>query len=114
MNNCIFCKIVSGEMPGQIVHHDEWVTAFRDIKPQAPTHLLIVTNRHISGLLDVHQRDAELLGRIVLTANALAREQGFAANGFRIVSKQGKDGGQTVEHLHFHLLAGRPVTWPPG
>ena len=114
VTDCIFCKIVSREIAGQIVHQDEWVTAFRDVRPQAPTHILIVSNRHIGGLSDVTEADAEVMGRILLTANALAREQGFAGNGFRIVGNQGRDGGQTVGHLHFHLLAGRTMTWPPG
>jgi len=114
MTECLFCQIVQAKIPGQIVLKDEWLTAFRDIKPQAPIHILIVTNKHISGLSDLRESDAELIGRIVLAANALALRQGFADKGYRIVTNQGKDAGQSVAHLHFHLLAGRPLAWPPG
>jgi len=114
MTNCIFCKIVRGEIPSQIVHKDEWVTAFRDIHPQAPIHILIVSNKHLDGPLDVTEADAALMGRVLLVANAIAYKEGFAANGYRLVANEGKDSNQTVEHLHFHVIAGRHMGWPPG
>ena len=114
MTNCIFCKIIRGEIPSQSIYTDEWVTAFCDINPQAPLHILLVTNKHLDGPLAVGVDDAHLIGRIALAANAIARQAGFAANGFRLVANEGADGGQVVAHLHFHLLAGRPLSWPPG
>ncbi len=114
MAKCLFCGIVRGEVPGRIVHRDEWVTAFSDIRPQAPVHVLIVPNKHIDGPLDIQADDAELVGRVMLAANAIAHQHGFERDGFRLVANEGKDAGQSVEHLHFHLLAGRPLAWPPG
>ena len=114
MDNCIFCKIVRGEAPSQRLYHDEWITAFRDIHPQAPTHILIISNKHIEGPLAVTADDAHLIGRIILAANRIAHQEGFAGGGFRIVANEGRDGGQLVDHLHFHLLAGRLLNWPPG
>jgi histidine triad (HIT) family protein len=114
MDDCIFCKIVRGEAPSKRIYQDEWVTAFRDIHPQAPTHILIVTNKHLAGPLAVTEDDAYLIGRIILAANSIARQEGFAGGGFRLVANAGRDGGQLVDHLHFHLLAGRLLKWPPG
>lgn len=114
MDDCIFCKIVRGEAPSQRVYQDEWVTAFRDIHPQAPTHILIVSNKHITGPLAVTDADAHIVGRIIIAANRIARQKGFAGGGFRLVANEGRDGGQLVDHLHFHLLAGRLLKWPPG
>ena len=114
MNNCIFCKIVAGTIPSRIVYHDEWVTVFHDVNPQAPKHLLVVPNKHIDGVLDVAEADAALAARCLLAANQVARSEGFADSGFRLVVNQGRDGNQTVGHLHFHILAGRQLSWPPG
>ena len=114
MNNCIFCKIVAGTIPSRIVYRDEWVTAFHDVNPQAPKHLLVVPNKHIDGVLDIGESDAALAARCLLAANQVARSEGFAEGGFRLVVNQGRDGNQTVEHLHFHILAGRQLSWPPG
>jgi len=111
---CIFCEIVAGRVPSQSVYHSEDVTAFRDIDPKAPTHILIVPNRHIAFLADVKSSDGELLARIVEVANDLARQEGIAQSGYRLVVNSGPDAGQTVAHLHVHLLGGRPMTWPPG
>lgn len=114
MTDCIFCKLVRGEIPSQTLYKDEWVTAFRDINPQAPIHILIVSNKHLNGPLDVTEEDTALMGRIMLAANALAQQEGFAEHGFRLLTNEGPDGGQAVEHLHFHVLAGRRLGWPPG
>jgi histidine triad (HIT) family protein len=114
MSDCIFCKIVRGEIPSHVVYKDEWVTAFRDINPQAPIHILIVPNQHLDGLLDVTDAHMPIMGRVLLAANAIAKKEEFAHNGFRLVANEGHDANQTVEHLHFHVLAGRRMGWPPG
>ncbi|MBI3734538.1 MAG: histidine triad nucleotide-binding protein [Chloroflexi bacterium] len=114
MTDCIFCRIVRGEIPSQTVYQNEWVTAFHDIAPKAPVHILIVSNKHLSGPLGVEETDAPIIGEIALAANRIARQLGFAANGFRLVANEGHDGSQSVAHLHFHLLAGRRLGWPPG
>lgn len=111
---CIFCEIVAGRIPAKIVYSSADVTAFRDINPQAPTHLLIIPNRHIASIAEVGEGDAMLLGRLFEVANELARREGIADGGYRIVINAGANGGQTVEHLHLHLLGGRQMTWPPG
>jgi len=113
-SNCIFCKIAAGEIPATLVYEDEQVVAFRDIEPQAPEHILIIPRRHVATTLDLVEEDATLVGHIYLVANRLARELGFAEQGFRVVNNCNRDGGQVVWHLHMHLLAGRRMTWPPG
>ncbi len=113
-NDCIFCKIAAGEIPADIVYKNEHVTAFTDLNPQAPTHILIVPSRHIAGLDEM--RDAEsatTVAQCLLVANEIAREKKLE-NGYRLVTNIGADGGQSVRHLHFHLLGGRKMTWPPG
>lgn len=112
--NCLFCKIIAGEIPAGIIYQDEFVVAFKDINPQAPHHLLILPRRHIPTTLDISAMDMELIGHIYRVAGKLATELGFADSGFRIVNNCKDDGGQTVWHLHFHLLGGRKLTWPPG
>ena len=114
MEECLFCKIVNGEMDTDVVYEDEKVIAFEDIDPQAPVHLLIVPKRHISTLLDLSSEDNALVGHIYQVANQLSREYEIADKGFRIVSNCKKEGGQTVFHIHFHLLGGRSLQWPPG
>ncbi|AEF94720.1 histidine triad (HIT) protein [Desulfotomaculum nigrificans CO-1-SRB] len=114
MQDCLFCKIIAKEIPAQIVYEDDRVLAFKDINPVAPVHVLIIPKKHISTLLDLHNEDAELIGHIFLTCAKLAKEMGLADNGFRVVSNCKEEGGQTVFHLHFHLLGGRPMEWPPG
>jgi len=113
-NECIFCRIASGEIPSAKVYADEYVTAFRDINPVAPTHILIIPNRHIESVAHVQEEDQEILGALFLTARRIAEESGLSERGYRLVVNAGTDGGQTVPHLHVHLLGGRQMTWPPG
>ena len=110
----IFAKIARREIPAQIVYQDEEVTAFRDITPAAPTHILIIPNKIIPTLNDATPLDEQLLGKMVLTARKIAREQGIAESGYRIVMNCNGDGGQSVFHIHLHLLGGRKLAWPPG
>ena len=110
----IFDRIIAREIPADIVHEDDEVLAFRDINPQAPVHVLFIPKRPIATLDAAQPSDAELLGRLVLAAAAWARREGFAENGYRVVMNCNADGGQTVFHIHLHLLAGRALKWPPG
>ena len=115
MADCIFCKIASGEIPSGKVYEDESVLAFRDLEPQAPTHVLIIPKKHIGSIMALTGADKELAGHILTeVAPAVARFCGVDEGGFRLVANTGADGGQTVGHLHFHLLGGRAMTWPPG
>jgi histidine triad (HIT) family protein len=111
---CIFCKIVSGDVPAKVVYRDDEVLAFEDIKPAAPVHLLIIPLRHIPSVRDVGEDDGEILVKMIQTANHLAREKDIFEHGFRLNINVGPNGGQTVYHLHLHLLGGRFMTWPPG
>jgi histidine triad (HIT) family protein len=111
-SDCLFCKIAGGEIPATIVKRDGRLLAFRDIHPQAPTHILVIPTQHVSTLDEA--RDAGLLGEMLLFARTLAREEGIAQRGYRVVLNTNADGGQTVFHLHLHLLGGRRMTWPPG
>jgi histidine triad (HIT) family protein len=110
--SCIFCRIARGEIPAKMLVNTKEIAAFHDVAPQAPTHILIVPKKHIPSLDDVS--DSDLLGRMMMLAAALARQEGIAKSGYRTVINTGKDGGQSVDHLHIHLLGGRPMTWPPG
>ena len=112
--NCLFCKIVAGTIPATKLHEDELVVAFRDIAPRAPTHILIVPRDHIASAADLTDADGPMLGRLFATAAELARREGIADAGYRLVSNVGRRGGQTVDHLHIHLLGGRSFDWPPG
>ncbi|MBN2644123.1 MAG: histidine triad nucleotide-binding protein [Desulfuromonadaceae bacterium] len=114
MNSCLFCKIVRGEIPAQVVYDDDRVMAFKDIDPKAPVHLLIIPKKHMASLADVTAEDGACLGHILQVAAQLAHEQGFSDRGYRVVNNCHQDGGQAVDHLHFHLLAGRAMQWPPG
>ncbi len=114
MSDCIFCRIAAREIPASIVHEDDEVVAFRDVHPQAPVHLLIVPRRHVASLAEAADADGGLLGRILLVARDLAVREGIDASGWRLVTNRGPGAGQTVLHLHFHLLGGRGMTWPPG
>ena len=114
MSGCVFCRIVAGEAPATIVHEDGEIVAFRDIHPQAPVHLLIVPRRHVASLGDAGDGDAALLGRMLLVARDLAAREGIDARGWRLVTNRGRGAGQSVFHLHFHLLGGRVMGWPPG
>ncbi len=114
MADCIFCRIISGDVPADMIHKDEMVTAFRDVNPQAPTHVLIVPNKHIASLNDLTGEDKALVGHIVQTAVQIASSEGLAERGFRVVANCGPEAGQSVDHIHFHLLGGRALGWPPG
>lgn len=112
--DCLFCKIVNREIPADIVFEDDAVLAFNDINPQAPTHQLIVPKQHIATLNDLAESDLALVGRLPYTAARLARQQGFADDGYRVVMNCNDHGGQTVYHIHMHLMGGRRFTWPAG
>lgn len=114
MDNCIFCQIVEGKIPSEKVYEDEDLLAFRDINPVAPVHVLIIPKKHISSLLELTEEDQLLAGKILYGAQKIARQLGLAEKGFRVVNNIGEEGGQTVFHIHFHLLGGRQLTWPPG
>ena len=109
--DCVFCKILAGEIPSDILYQDEEVIAFHDINPIAPTHLLIVSKKHIPSLLHLTDAEAPLIGHMTKIANQLAREHGVAESGYRLVINCGKEGGQLVPHLHMHLLGGRILKW---
>lgn len=112
--NCIFCKIVKKEIPSKIVYEDELVLAFEDIAPQAPIHILVIPKKHYSTLLEMNEEEKELLGHIFMVIKKIAKEKGVDERGFRIVLNCNSQAGQTVYHVHFHLLAGRQMHWPPG
>ena len=112
--DCLFCAIADKSIPADIVFEDEIVTAFRDLAPQAPVHILIIPKRHIATLNDLTPDDGQLLGHMIHTAKSIANEQGIADSGFRLVMNCNEDGGQTVYHIHLHLLGGRGMKWPPG
>ncbi|MEB3329062.1 MAG: histidine triad nucleotide-binding protein [Candidatus Sericytochromatia bacterium] len=114
MSDCLFCRLVAGELPAQKVHEDAYTLAFRDLHPQAPTHLLVIPKRHIGGFAELTAADGPLLGHLAAAANTAAQEAGLAEGGYRVVCNQGRDAGQTVPHLHWHVLGGRPLAWPPG
>jgi histidine triad (HIT) family protein len=114
MDDCLFCKIVNRQVPGSIVYEDDRVLAFNDINPQAPTHVLIVPKRHIASLNDIGVEDDQIVGELVRRAAALARDRGISGSGFRTVFNTNREAGQTVFHIHLHLLGGRPMHWPPG
>ncbi|MDR3750433.1 MAG: histidine triad nucleotide-binding protein [Terracidiphilus sp.] len=111
--SCLFCKIVEGKIPSTAVYQDEFLYAFADVNPQAPVHVLIVPREHIASLSDANEKNRELLGHLLLAAAKIARDKDLA-KGYRIVVNTGEDGGQSVEHLHLHLLGGRQLSWPPG
>jgi histidine triad (HIT) family protein len=112
--SCLFCKIVAGEIPAKRVYEDEIVVAFEDINPQAPVHVLVIPKRHVATLNDLQASDDQLVGTLVRRAAAIAGERGLAAGGYRTVFNCNSEAGQTVFHIHLHLLGGRRMTWPPG
>ena len=112
--NCLFCKIVRGDIPAAKVHDDGVVTAFRDVNPQARVHLLVIPNEHLESTSALEQQHDALVGRLVRTAADLALSSGIADSGYRLVTNCGPEAGQSVPHLHFHLIGGRPLGWPPG
>ncbi len=111
---CLFCKIVNREIKADIVRENEHALAFRDIHPAAPTHVLVIPKRHIAAIHDAKADDAALLGQLVLLARDVAEEVGLAENGYRLVVNNGRDAGQSVFHVHVHVLGGRALAWPPG
>jgi len=111
---CIFCRIVRGEIPADVVHDGGAFLAFRDVNPMAPVHILIVPRRHISSVNHAETQDGDVMGRMLLAARTIAAQEGVAEDGFRLVANTGRDGGQSVDHLHIHLLGGRVMRWPPG
>jgi histidine triad (HIT) family protein len=114
MSDCLFCKIVAGDIPADKVYEDDELVAFRDINPKAPVHLLLIPKKHFATLTEASEDDAGLLGRILLKAKDLAGSEGVAEDGYRVVNNCGSNGGQEVFHIHFHLLGGRRMQWPPG
>lgn len=114
MPDCVFCMIRDKKIPSQIVYEDDELIAFNDINPEAPVHVLIIPKKHISSVMKIEDGDAKLLSSIFNVAKKLAKEFNIAESGFRIVTNCGKDGGQSVDHMHFHLLGGRAMQWPPG
>jgi histidine triad (HIT) family protein len=113
-DTCLFCKIIKREIPAAIVYEDDRVLAFNDINPQAPTHVLVVPKKHIATLNDLAAGDDQIVGEVVRRAAAIASERGISAGGFRTVFNTNKEAGQTVFHIHLHLLGGRSMAWPPG
>lgn len=113
-DGCLFCKIVAGEVPCNDVYSDDDVLAFRDINPAAPTHILLIPKKHIAFMPDAEPEDEALMGKLLLKANMIAEREGLAADGFRYVINTGGHGGQTVFHIHLHILGGRYMGWPPG
>ncbi len=112
MSDCVFCKIASGEIPASVVARTDRLVAFRDVGPQAPVHVLVIPTEHLASLEEV--KDGPLLGEMLLLARQIARDEKIAADGYRIVLNTNRNGGQTVFHLHLHVLGGRRLTWPPG
>ncbi len=112
--NCVFCQIVAGERSARIVYEDEHVMAFHDVNPVAPTHILVIPRQHITGPLHVDAANEDAIGHLVTVAAQIAQQEGIAEDGYRLVLNQGRNGGQSVFHLHMHLLAGRRLRWPPG
>lgn len=114
MADCLFCKIVDGQIPAKVVHRDEHCLGFADINPQAPLHVLFIPLRHVPSLNEATVEDREVLGHLLFTAQKLAKENGYGDSGYRTVVNTNADAGQTVFHIHLHLLAGRKMAWPPG
>jgi len=112
--DCIFCRIVAGKAPADSMTKDEMVTALHDANPQAPTHILVIPNEHLESIGDIRSEHGGLLGRMISVANQLAVQEGIAQTGYRLVTNRGDHGGQSVYHLHLHLLGGRRMRWPPG
>lgn len=114
MSSCLFCAIAAGTIPCTRVHGDDDFLAFRDIDPKAPVHILVIPRRHVAGLHELTPADADLMGRLLVLATRIAAAEGLVPGGYRCVVNCGRDGGQSVDHLHLHLLGGRALAWPPG
>jgi len=112
--DCIFCKIAKGEIPSNVVYEDDKVLAFYDIEPKAPTHILIISKVHIGSALEIDDTNADIIAHIFKVSTEIAKSEGIAEGGYRIVTNIGENGGQSVGHLHFHILGGRSLQWPPG
>jgi histidine triad (HIT) family protein len=112
--NCLFCRIVSGEIPSKKVHDDDRILAFNDIDPKAPVHVLIIPRKHIASVAQLDEADAELIGEMLVVARDLAKQLGLADHGYRLVINTGPDAGQSVDHIHMHVLGGRKLKWPAG
>ena len=112
--DCLFCRILAGELPASQVYSDDAVLAIRDIAPQAPVHVLLISRKHVASIRDLTAADQPLMDQICAAATAVAKQEGVADDGYRLVMNIGRNGGQTVDHLHVHLLGGRQMQWPPG
>lgn len=112
--DCIFCRIVEGEIPAQVVHREDDIVAFRDVDPQAPTHILVIPTRHVESMNRLQSSDGGLMGRLILAARTIAQAEGIAESGYRLVLNTERGAGQSVFHLHLHVLGGRSMRWPPG
>ena len=112
--SCIFCKIINGEIPSKKLYEDDKVLAFHDISPEAPIHFLVIPKEHIQSVNELNEKNADIISHIFLVINKLVRELNISETGYRIVNNCGKDGGQTVDHIHFHVLGQRDLKWPPG
>ena len=113
MSDCLFCKIVKKEIPSTLVYEDDDMLAFNDIRPKAPTHILLIPKMHVEKLSDLRPANAELISRMILKISQIAEAAGIKENGFRVVVNNGKNSGQEVYHLHFHILGGKPMSWNP-
>jgi histidine triad (HIT) family protein len=114
MSDCLFCRIVAKTIPAKVVYEDDQTLAFDDIHPQAPVHTLVIPKRHVASIQDLGESDQTLLARLLLTCTKVAMDKGLADSGFRLVANTGRNGGQTVFHLHWHVMGGRHMGWPPG
>ena len=112
--DCIFCKIIKGDIPSNKIYEDDKVLAFHDISPEAPVHFLVIPKEHIKSVNELNEENADIISHIFLTINKIVRELGISETGYRVVNNCGKDGGQTVNHIHFHVLGQRDLKWPPG
>lgn len=114
MSDCLFCRVAAKTIPAKVLHEDDHTLAFDDIHPQAPVHTLVIPKRHVASIQDLGESDQALLAQLLLTCTKVAKDKGLADSGFRLVANSGRHGGQTVFHLHFHVLGGRHMAWPPG
>ena len=114
MDNCIFCQIINKELPSTVVYEDEMSIAFKDINPQSPEHILVVPKKHIRSLVEINENDRNLMGHLLYVSKNIASDLGISEKGFRIVLNSGLESGQSVWHIHFHVMGGRKMSWPPG
>lgn len=112
--DCLFCKIVDGDIPSEKVYEDEFVYAFKDVNPEAPVHVLVIPKTHIKSLNEINDKNIQVINKIYLAIKKIVEKEGIKESGYRVVTNTLKDGGQTVDHLHFHVLGGRNLSWPPG